>query len=269
MRMWILLALTLGMLPANFAHAQVACTRPLSLGGAYRAFGAANGALFANPAGMSLTTTYSVEAAYLSLDGEDETGISVVDTKTSKIGAGLAYTYVPVSDAADDHELRYAASAMVVPDVLAVGVMGRNLWLGERDQSGFALDAGAILTLGRVFGLGVVIHDLVENEDIGAVRRVGVGAAFTGPLTLALDVVTTPGEGDTWGDADYHAGLEFLAGGTYPFRIGYEALGGGERQYVTFGLGALNPKAGIQVGFRQGLDDDSDQSFAIALNMFL
>ena len=83
---WWSMSLALLVIPsfAVPAHA-VALARPMAMGEAYRAAGAANGAIYANPAGMSRLTMYSIEWAWLRGDqgGDDDTfALSVVDTKT-------------------------------------------------------------------------------------------------------------------------------------------------------------------------------------------
>lgn len=250
------------------AAAQGTLTRPLALGGAFRAAGTGNGALYFNPAAISQTRTYSVEGTYLSSGGDNTLTTSVVDTKTSAVGAGFAYSYVPVSESDDDHETRLALSMAVVPGILNLGVMGRYAWLGEADVSGLSLDAGTTVNLGRWFALGMVAHNLMPNEDLGALRHYGFGAAFVGPMIAAFDLVVDPALSGA--DAmSYHGGLEFLMSAAYPVRLGYEARGLDGSHYLCLGIGLLSPRAGLQFSFRQRLDDSSEQALAFSLNMFM
>lgn len=264
----LLLGVLLVVLPVQEAAAQDTLTRPLSMGQAFRSHGAGNGALFYNPAAMSLIHTYSIETSYLNLGGTSMVNASVVDTKTSALGAGVAYNYLPRGDASDDQEVRVGVSTALLSQALTVGAMGRYAWLGEPDREGFSLDVGMVLTLGNIVGLGVVLHNLMPSEEISASRRYGFGASYTGMFTAAFDLVMDPAisGGDRFG---YHGGLEFLLARLYPLRLGYEALPRMSAHYISMGVGALSPQAGIQLAFRQRLDDSDEQSFCISLNFYL
>ncbi len=243
-------------------------TRPLALGGAFRAWGGGNGSLYFNPSTISQSSTYSVEGTYLNLGGDNILTTSVVDTKTSAVGAGFAYTYVPVSEAEDDHEVRLALSMGLVPGVLNLGINGRYAWLGETDKSGLSLDAGTSLNLGRWFALGAVAHNLMPNDDIGASRSYGFGAAFIGPIVAGFDLVVDP-ELEGADALSYHGGLEVMVSGAYPVRLGYENHPVDGSHYLCMGLALLSPRAGLQFSFRQRLDDSSEQALSFSLNMFL
>lgn len=247
---------------------QTTLTRPMGMGQAFRGHGAGNGALYANPAGMSLISTYSVEAAYLNLEGQSVASASVVDTKTSMVGAGLAYSYVPVNEGPDDHGLRVGLSTSLVPQTLTVGILGKYDWLGATDASGFSLDAGVLLALARTIGFGMVAHNLMPAAELGQERSYGFGLAYTGLLTLAFDLVLDPARAGT-DMLSYHGGLELLLQNAFPLRLGYEAVPFTSAHYLTMGIGAFSEQAGIQVGFRQRLDDGDEQSLSISFNFFL
>ncbi len=261
------LLLLLGLGAAPQAQAQT-LTRPMGMGNAFRGHGSGNGALFFNPAAMSLVQTYSVEATYLNLDGDNRLLASVADTKTSALGAGVGYLYRPAGDAADDHEVRVALSTALVPGTLTLGAMGRYAWLGKPDVSGLTVDAGMAAVLGRYFSLGAVAHNLMPNGDLKAERTYGFGLAFASQFTAAFDLVLDPAR-DGREKLGYHGGLEFLVAQSYPIRLGYEGLPGeGGAQHLSFGFGAISQQAGLQVAFRQRLDDSDEQSIAVSLNLF-
>ena len=76
--------------------ATVTLSRPLAMGEAYRAAGAANGAIYLNPAGMSRLNMYATELSYMrgELGGDDDTlHLSIVDTKTQPVGVGVGYSF--------------------------------------------------------------------------------------------------------------------------------------------------------------------------------
>lgn len=69
--------------------------RALSMGESYRATATGNDALYFNPAGLPTLKRYALEGQYLlSLSDENHQGdISVVDSKTSAVAVGIAYTF--------------------------------------------------------------------------------------------------------------------------------------------------------------------------------
>ncbi|MDY0059488.1 MAG: hypothetical protein RBU45_06735 [Myxococcota bacterium] len=264
--------LLLGLLVPGLARAglQDTLTRPLALGDAFRGHGGGNGAIYSNPAALGSAIGYSLEAAYLDLAGEDLAHLSVVDTKTSALGAGLAYTYHPVTDHADDHDARLALSLAPVPNVLWVGVGGQYTWLGQADEQGLSLDAGVLLMLARTFGLGAVAHNLLPATEVGETRSYGLGVAYTGLFTAAFDLTFDP----ELAGADrfsYHGGLEFLVGQSYPLRVGYEAHPARDAHLLCFGVGAISERAGIQLGVRTRVDggDEDETSFGVSLTFYL
>jgi hypothetical protein len=81
---------------AGAAHAQdFIGTRAMSLSEAYRATATGNDAIDFNPAGLVVIPRYSVDVNYqLDVDkNEHSADVSVVDSKTSALAAGLSYTF--------------------------------------------------------------------------------------------------------------------------------------------------------------------------------
>ena len=90
------LLLLLALLTSSAALAQdFIGARALSMGESYRAIATGNDALYFNPAGLPTLKRYALEGQYLlSLSDENHQGdISVVDSKTSALAVGMAYTF--------------------------------------------------------------------------------------------------------------------------------------------------------------------------------
>lgn len=84
------------LLAASAASAQdFVGTRALSLGEAYRAIATGNDAIYFNPAGLAAIPRYSPELHYaFNLEAEDhQFDLSVVDSKTASVAAGVGYTF--------------------------------------------------------------------------------------------------------------------------------------------------------------------------------
>jgi hypothetical protein len=95
-RVLFLTAFVVAACAGGAAHAQdFVGARALSLGEAYRAIATGNDAIYMNPAGMALVPRYSPELHYqLNLNEEDhQVDASIVDSKTSPVAAGVAYTF--------------------------------------------------------------------------------------------------------------------------------------------------------------------------------
>lgn len=87
---------TFVLLLAHTARAQdFIGVRALSMGEAYRAVATGNDAIYMNPAGLAVIPRYSPELHYsFNLEAEDhQFDLSVVDSKTSVVAAGIGYTF--------------------------------------------------------------------------------------------------------------------------------------------------------------------------------
>jgi len=245
------------------------------MGGAYRAAGAANGAIFANPAGISRFTMYSAEWMWLRLpDGNDVFQMSIVDTKTQPVGAGLSYSWIPAD--VDEHDLRLALSYPALPDRIFVGSTMRYVFLdrpeGEDNAHAVAFDAGISADLGAGFFLGAVAHNFIDDPALpdASGRRFGFGAAWEGPASVGFDLQLDPALGG--GDMlTYRAGGELLMAEQVPLRAGwtYRPAAGGAHT-VALGLGVITPTGSLELAYRQRVDGDAEErTFALSIRMFL
>ena len=280
---WPLVLTTLVAIPAWASPAEtVTLSRPLAMGGAYRAAGAANGAIYSNPAGISRLTLYSVEWSWLRGDhagGDDDTfHMSIVDTKTQPVGVGAGYSYLP--DSTDRHDARLALAYPIAPDRLHAGASFRYLILDPEKgdaSSAVAVDTGLVAQLGAGFMLGLTAHNALPDTELPdtSYRAFGAGAAFeSGLFSLATDVVYTPSAADAAGDRfGYHAGAEFMASQNLPLRLGWDfrpgtTSAGAAGHRLAFGLGWVTKTGALDFAYRQRLDGDGDRSLALGLRSF-
>jgi hypothetical protein len=120
-------------------------TRRLGMAGSGRALADSNDALYMNPGAISQWSRYVAEGGYANgwFRGAQLINLSIIDTKTTATGAGLAYTYMDVSDmglggpegrgrSIVGHRVDLAVSHPVSENVW-IGSTARYLFIDARD----------------------------------------------------------------------------------------------------------------------------------------
>jgi opacity protein-like surface antigen len=278
---WVPFLLTLVAIPAWASPGEtVTLSRPLAMGDAYRAAGAANGAIYSNPAGISRLTLYSVEWSWLRGDrtgGDDDTfHLSVVDTKTQPIGVGAGYSYVPGET--DRHDARMAIAYPIVPGKLHAGSAFRYIVLDPEkgdSASGLAVDTGLVAELGAGLMFGLTAHNALPDKELGETssRSWGTGLAYEGRFfSIASDLVYDPSATDDHASArfSYHAGTEYMVSQNLPLRLGWDyrpVLGDGSHR-LAVGVGWVTKTGALDFAYRQRINGEGDRSFALGLRSF-
>lgn len=278
---WPLMLLPVVAIPAWATPGEtVTLGRPLAMGGAYRAAGAANGAIYINPAGMSRLSLYTLEWAWSrgDLGGDEDTfHVSIVDTKTQPVGVGVGYSFVPADT--DRHDGRLALSYPLLPATLFGGATARYLLLdapGEDNASAFAVDAGLAAVLGAGFHAGLSMGNAMPDDGTAETkaRQFGGGLAYEGSqLTAAFDAVYD-GHADAssrWRRTTWHGGLELMASGQLPIRAGWTwrpARSAGDHE-LSLGIGWVNPSGALDLAYRQPVDGSDGRTVVVGLRSFL
>ena len=254
---------------------QLIGARSLAMGGAHRGLGNSNDALILNPAGMAITRRYSAEAQfnYNAQDHVSRVLASAVDSQTSPIAAGLAYTREWGNPAGADigmNRIYFGLAYALVPG-LALGITGQNargnfLEDGSRlKQNNFNGTAGAMLSVGQMLGLGVVYENFAhikEDQVMPPTLALGVSARFA-LATLAGDYIfdMRPGERRP---RTFGVGGELLLMQALALRGGYR-LGhqnsqrtGELKQYVTGGVALVSGRGGAEISTERSLDGSSE-----------
>ena len=275
-----------------------------------------------NPSGMALQRAYTIEAMY----GFDVRSLgsnlhlSIVDSATSRLAAGLYYTYVHSSpkftslpsgarDITRSGSETGIALAIALGDYVTFGVTSKYLrfatealnpaWDGKNtpDQpekltldstisaaaaDGFTIDTGLTLRLGDRFRLAAVGYNLIPLRSVDAPMALGMGAAFkaTPAFTLAFDTVidfdkyyqlvdVQKGTTERLTTVRLGGGLEWLAGGRVPIRLGAVWDSGRPGTYVTTGLGYTSTSFAIDLSYRQQVSSGIDSRLVLGLRVFL
>lgn len=271
---------------ARPAHAdpfyQLIGARSLAMGGAHRGLGNSNDALILNPAGMAITRRYSAEAQfnYNSTDHVSRVLATAVDSQTSPIAAGLAYTREWGDPSGADigmNRIYFGLAYALVPGI-AFGITGQNargnfVEDGSRQkQNNFNGTAGAMLSFGQMLGLGVVYENFAHlKQDQVMPPMLAVGASIRLAIaTLVGDYVIDmrPGERRP---RTYGAGAEVLLMQALALRGGYR-LGhqnsqriGALKQYATGGVALVSGRGGCEISAERSLTGKSEWQMVAGL----
>lgn len=252
-------------------------TRSLSMGNAFRAVASSNEALIFNPAGVAVGRRYEIDGTYGFSPG-DRLGllnVSVVDSKSSPFGAGIAYSHLSgTGDLLD-------ASGSIVHLGLGFPLGTRVAWgvgfkyLGfsrPEESSAITADLGLLIRPVEILTLGVVAYNVVDIANEQAPFRMGGGVSLGTDSTfrLAVDGVFAMDEADPFGTT-YHVGGELFVDRVLPIRLGYERREGEDRHFATAGVGWVTHLAGLEAAYAQGLGKGrgEERIFSFTLKLFL
>lgn len=266
-RSWWLGVVVAALLVPGVAGAQdfTEGVRPLGMGEAYTAVASGTGALYHNPAGIARNLMYAVEGTYEYNPFGSVLNAAVVDSKTNPdVAAGVSYSYFfgrgDFSEVSG-HDFRLGLALPVVPERVSVGVAGRYLITeadGVETIRGFTLDAGVLFRPANQLHVGVAGRNLIdvcpEDEFCAGVAPTiisgGLGFGDDTTFMLSADVgadLTTDPDGAA---LLVEAGAEFLAGGVFPLRAGFQHNAALDANYATGGLGWRSETAGVDLGAR-------------------
>mgnify|MGYP000424570218 CR=1 FL=1 len=268
-------------------------TRPLGMGGAFRAIATGNDAIELNCAGMSLFRHYSIEAHYIgtphwrSEDGPFEHVIhaSVVDNQTQPFATGLAYTRIERGDSKQGNRVDLAFSVPIAENfLLGFDVYYLNFESDPNDRylDSVTVDVGMLLRTDFGLSLGVVGYALTNPADYlehplsmaaavaySPFRSLVIGFDWLINFQRPKDIANPSGEKET--AFGYHFGVEYLALGQLTIRAGYwidKARPGESDQFWSVGLGWVSQTFAIDAGYRGSIYHAHDGTFAVALRMF-
>lgn len=239
-RFFLLTLLAAGLvLPARASAQSFTSLRDLSsirsagMGNATRAFASSDEALWVNPAGISATTRFNINAstAFEPPNGLQLYSIGSIDSKLNSESAfpmagGLSYTYYRSGRGEEKRSGSIVLLGLALPlwnQAFTVGVTGKYLHLkGAVDTNAVTMDAGIVFRPISILSLGAVGYNLVDVHSPEARRSWGFGVALgnDNSFHLAFDVKLEPNDEDKW-KVSYFAGGEYLFGSAVMPRVGY------------------------------------------------
>lgn len=252
-------------------------TRAMAMGNAFRAVATSNEAIYLNPAGMALASKYEIDLAYAFGTGDDLSRLngSIVDSKTSRLATGLAFTRVSGDGLHGELSGSVVNLGFGVPlaDRISLGFAMKYLGFSGPDRtSAVTGDVGLLVRPVEWFSIGAVAYNVIDVHSREAPLRAGGGVAIGTDTSfrLALDAVADFSDPDRTG-MSYHAGGEYLFDGTMAIRAGFQRRDWDDRNYASAGLGFVTGAAAIEAAYVQGLTsgEGADRAFSFTLKFFL
>ncbi|MEM9188509.1 MAG: hypothetical protein AAGF12_05010 [Myxococcota bacterium] len=257
-------------------------TRGLALGTGARASAASTSAHAYNPAAMPLTRTYHIEGlvGYSPSANLWSLGSAIVDSSTNKLAMGLSFRgLIGAGDYSYNGFDGRASLAIPLAEFLSVGVAGRYFSLESNAQGpdgedgptlgrGFTIDASIALQPVNGLRLAVLGNNLIDVESSLAPTLIGGGLSyqFGDVFMLGGDVLV---DMTTFVDPKVigGGGAEYLAGGTFPIRLGYRYDQGRSTHTVTGGVGYVDQKVGFDFSMSQDVSGDGESETQLLLGL--
>jgi hypothetical protein len=249
--------------------------RGLGLGTGVRATGVSTSALAYSPGALALGNLYHIEGNidYIGVGDAVALGGGVVDSSTSKLGAGLGLRGFLSGDGGYDGLDGRLGLGFALAEAFAIGLGGRYISVSQEEPDpeeddelrdvevaqGFTLDASlrVIPTEGLQIDIAALnFVDLKESEvpvTIATGMAFAVGDAFSLGADVLIDVSTFDNPSLTVG-----GGLEFLAANMVPLRGGYRGDLARKTHAVTVGIGYNDAQVGFDIGLRQNVASPND-----------
>jgi hypothetical protein len=277
----------------GYNYSELETARTAALGGALRAFSNSLDALQINPANLAATRVYHLGgvAQFWSGANRQSYGVGIVDSVVSKsrLAGGVSANWLfQDPDGVDRRglDLRFAL-ALPVSDKFLVGASGRYL---DLSQDGFprgrdllppsvaaaglpeesivteiTFDAGFTIRPNANLALSFVGNNLTDPGHGLLPLIFGGGVGYGAQLfTIEADLV---GDFTTYDETMLRGmgGVEFLAAGQYPLRIGYRYDQGQSSHALSGGVGYVSKEFAFDVSVRRIFADEAVTAFFFGL----
>lgn len=299
----MLIVTWLGLLLTGTAHAdrvvqpsRIESPRGVALGSGVRAAAASTQAQADNPANLVLGGVYHIETflAYEPTFKQFGYGAAVVDSMTSRLAAGMSFRTLFGSNEAGKNQGWEAKLALAMPigDMLSIGVSGRYADFKIADPHAkpetppvmgqpldqrfglkhFTMDASISLRPVPGFAISALAYNMVNTDSPLAPVMVGGGASFSNSgLTVGGDLLFDLNKQGLFSAPPIlvGGGLEYLASGLAPLRFGYAYDQGRAQNYITGGVGYIDPRFGVQASLRQTVNGPGETTLFMGVQYFV
>ena len=249
--------------------------RGLGMGLGARASAQGTSALSYNTANLGLGQLYHIEtmASFIPGDRAWAYGGAIVDSMTSKVAAGLSFHGFHGSG---DRALRgydgRLGLGIALSDKIGIGIAGRYMSLRSRRENAagesigagvkaFTLDAAIRVSPFTGFHIAALGSNLIPTDSPLAPMLLGGSASYgyEAVFAVAVDVMV---DLKTFAEPELliGVGVEYLAGESFPLRVGYRRDQGRSLHQVTAAVGYVDPRFGIDMALRQdvgAVDNDT------------
>lgn len=268
---------------AQAGAATMETSRGVGLGTGVRASAMSTSALLYNAASMPLGRSYHIEGtgAYEPQAGRFGVMAAATDSMLNEnFSAGLAARGI-FSDGEQGYSGFDGRLGVAVPiaDVVGIGLAARYLNLssqglpaGQSDTApdGFTMDASLRVTLANTIQLAGMIYNFIDLDSPYAPVTVGGSASFQlmDSFTAGGDVLFDLTSYDST-KMQVGGGVEYLANGAIPLRVGYFYDAGLDVHAISGGLGYISQSVGIEFSIRQQLSGENDTYLISSLRYFV
>lgn len=278
-------------------EARIESARGMALGSGMRSASASTQAQAENPANLPVAALYHMESffAYQPQAKRYGAGASVVDSATSRLAAGLsARGLFGDNDSGDNSGWEGRLSlGMGLGDYVSLGLAGRyaNLTVsdprarperpvepgGDPDRTfkvkAFTLDAAVSIRPVSGLILSALGYNLIATDSPLAPQLLGGAVSYViQSFALGGDLLVDTNRADVFsGGAKLKVGggLEWLAEGVAPVRVGYMYDQGRHQHFVTGGLGYVDQRFGVQLSVRQSVAGVTETTVFSAVQYFV
>jgi hypothetical protein len=258
--------------------------RGVGLGTGVRASAVSTSALAYSPGALAVGNLYHIEGNidYLGYADTVALGAGVVDSSTSKLGAGIGIRGFLAGDGGYHGLDGHLGLAFAISDAFALGLGGRYLNVstdGVNDEGeavdvdvaeGLTLDASlrVMPTEGLQIDFAALNFVNLEEAEVPLTLAGSLAFAVIDMLSLGADLLV---DLSTYDEAAFIAGggLEFLAANAIPLRIGYRADLAREQHSITAGVGYTDQQVGFDIGLRQGITGDKETRVMAAMRYYV
>jgi hypothetical protein len=249
--------------------------RGVALATGQRASAMSTSALAYNPAALVLGKLYHLEGSvdYIPAFNTVALGAAVVDSSTSKVGAGLAFRgFIPGEEGAGGIDV-HGALALPIADPLSVGIGLRYVNLTHEETlasgvsrdatmvEGFTMDASIRIQPAPMIQLAAVAVNFIDRESAYAPVLLGGAAALSiaGIVNLGADLLFDISSFNETG-VIFGASTEVLIAQIVPLRIGYGFDAERELHTLSGGAGYTDRTVGVDFSIQQELSEGHDDT---------
>jgi hypothetical protein len=237
--------------------------RTLGLGTGARASAMGTSAVAQNAANLGMAEMYHLESGVGIVPGGGWwMGGTVMDSVSSRVAAGMSVRGVFNQDLHDYSGIDGRMSlGLPLSPMFGIGVSGRYVRLrpdgqddgmGDPGTKGFTMDVALRFSPFKILHLAGLGYNLIDRGTALVPRLMGGSASIAPMETLTIggdvlvDMTTFERNAILAG-----GGIEYLAGGMLPLRVGYRFDSGRAVHAVTGSIGYVTQQMGIDFALRQ------------------
>ncbi|MAQ18001.1 MAG: hypothetical protein CMN30_24790 [Sandaracinus sp.] len=256
--------------------------RGVGMGLGARATAQGTSALAYNAANIGMAQLYHIEtmASFVPGDRAWMYGGAIVDSITSKMAAGLSFHgfYGSGDRALRGYDGRLALG-LPLSQKIGLGLSARYINLRSRQENSdgesvgagvkaFTLDASIRVT--PVDGLHIALlgNNLIRTDSPLAPLTLGggLGYAFGNLFSVSGDILV---DLTTFEQAEllFGVGIEYLAGESFPLRVGYRRDQGRVLNQITASVGYVDQQFGMDIALRQDIAYEPGNDTQLLLNI--